>query len=130
MRTNEVLRAAALGLAGFMTQAPLLASGSIAAGRGISPRAAYTQGKALTFEKLVCVSCPLQKADLNRERARSLKDSLEARDEAQKPGTPDDEHIKVLCPAAGADACEGRPDEQELVHAYLTRRYKLLGRGP
>ena len=125
MRTHAVLRAVALGSAGFMLQAPLLASGSIAAGRGISPRAAYTQGKALTFEKLVCGSCPLQKADLNRERAQSLKDSLEARGEAKKPGTPDDEHIKVLCPAAGAAACEGRPDEQELVHHFLTRRYKL-----
>ena len=115
----------ALGLVGFMMQAPLLASGSIAAGRGVSPRAAYTQGKALTFKKLVCGSCPLRKADLNRERAQNLKNSLEARDEAQKPGTPDDEHIKVLCPAAGAAACEGKPDEQELVHYYLTRRYKL-----
>ena len=83
-------------------------------GRGDQPRDAYTQGKALTYQKLVCASCPIQKGELNRERAISLKDSLEARDEADKPGTPDDDHIKVL----------GR-DEQEMVHYFLTRRYRL-----
>lgn len=44
----------------------------------------------------------------------SLKDSLEARDEAVKPGTADDDHIHAL-----------ERDEQELVHFYLTRRFKL-----
>lgn len=97
-----------------LLQSSALASGSIAAGGAISPRDAYTQGKALTFQKLVCASCPIQKGGLNRERALSLKNSLEARDEADKPGTPDDDHIKVL----------GR-DEQEMVHYFLTRRYKL-----
>ncbi|MXX75784.1 MAG: hypothetical protein F4210_04605 [Holophagales bacterium] len=82
-------------------------------------------GKALTFQKLVCPSCPLQKRDLDRDRALSLKNSLEARDEADKPGTDDDEHINVLCPGAGEAACAEAPDEQELVHFYLTRRYKL-----
>ena len=99
--------------------------GSIAAGRGISARDAYTQGKALTFKKLVCASCPLQKTDLNKERALSLKNSLEARDEADRPGTADDDSIKVLCPGSKGGDCEGKPDEQELVHYYLTRRYKL-----
>ena len=62
----------------------------------------------------------------SRPRPRlSLKNSLEARDEAAKPGTADDENIAVLCPGAGDATCEGKPDEQELVHFYLMRRYKL-----
>ncbi len=112
-------------LATTLVSTALVASGSIAAGKGMNPRDAYTMGKALTFQKLVCASCPLQKRDLDRNRAMSLKDSLEARDEATKPGTADDEHIGVLCPGAGAAQCDGKPDEQELVHFYLTRRYKL-----
>ena len=83
------------------------------AGRS-APGDAYTQGKALTYQKLVCDSCPVQKGALDRERALSLKDSLEARDEADKPGTPDDDHIKVL-----------DRDEQEMVHYFLTRRFRL-----
>ncbi len=45
------------------------ASGSILAGIGISPRDAYTLGKSVTFQKLVCADCPLQAADLDRDRA-------------------------------------------------------------
>lgn len=120
------LRIAVLGaLLACLFQASALASGSIAAGRGISPRIAYTQGKAVTFKKLVCASCPLQRPELDRLRAASLKNSLEARDNDQKPGTPDDEHIQVLCPGTKAVGCDSDVDEQELVHYYLTRRYKL-----
>ena len=97
-----------------LLQTSALASGTIKAGGAISPRDAYMQGKVLTFEKLVCDSCPIRKGELDRERALSLRNSLEARDEADKPGTPDDDHIGVL----------GR-DEQEMVHYYLTRRYRL-----
>lgn len=97
-----------------LLQSSALASGSITAGGAINPRDAYTQGKALTFQKLVCASCPIQKGALDRERAISLKSSLESRDEEDKPGTPDDDHIKVL-----------ERDEQEMVHYYLTRRYRL-----
>ena len=68
-------------LVACLAQAALYASGTIAAGKGINPRDAYTMGKALTFQKLVCPSCPLQKRDLDRDRALSLKNSLEARDE-------------------------------------------------
>ncbi len=121
-RTISVLM---LILAGALLHASAYASGSISAGKGINPRDAYTMGKALTFQKLVCPSCPLQKGDLDRDRATSLKNSLEARDEAEKPGTADDENIAVLCPRADDATCEGKPDEQELVHFYLTRRYKL-----
>ena len=101
------------------------ASGSAAAGQGISPKNAYTQGKSITFSKLVCSSCPIQKGDLDRDRAMSLKNSLEARNMSEKPGTPDDEHIQVLCPGGSATGCEGAMDEQELVNYYLTRRYNL-----
>ena len=90
------------------------ASGSIKAGGSISPRDAYMQGKSLTFNKLVCNGCPIAQGDMNRSRAMSVKASLEARDEATKPGTPDDQHIQVL-----------DRTEQEMVHYYLTRRYKL-----
>ena len=104
----------AVVVGGALLQASAMASGSIKAGGAISPRDAYMQGKVVTFQKLACASCPLQKGELNRDRAVSLKNSLEARDEANKPGTADDGHIQVL----------GR-DEQEMVHYYLTRRYKL-----
>ena len=118
LRENEMSRKIAwwiaVGVVAALVQSSVLASGSIRPGGSISPRDAYTQGKALTFQKLVCASCPIAQGELNRERAMSLKNSLEARDEAVKPGTPDDDHIKVL----------GR-DEQEMVHYYLKRRFKL-----
>lgn len=103
-----------VGVSIVLLQTSISASGSIKPGGAINPRDAYTQGKALTFRKLVCSSCPISKNELDRERAVSLKDSLEARDEEEKPGTPDDQHIKVL-----------ERNEQELVHYYLKRRYKL-----
>ena len=112
-------------IAGGLLQASAYASGSLSTGQGISARSAYAMGKALTFQKLVCPSCPLKAADLTKERAMSLKNSLEARDAANKPGTPDDEHIAVLCPGSRAGGCDGKPDEQELVHYYLKRRFKM-----
>jgi len=107
---------------------PALASGSIGVGGGkTSPKKAYTQGKVVLFKKLVCSEskCPIKRNELNKTRAISLTKSLEARDKANKPGTPDDENIKVLCPGEKAGNCTGKADEQELVHHYLTRRYKL-----
>ena len=112
-------------LAGAFLQTSAFASGSLSSGGGVSARSAYAQGKALTFQKLVCPSCPIHKDELDRDRALSLKNSLEARDAAEKPGTPDDEHIAVLCPGNRGTDCNGKPDEQELVHYYLTRRYKM-----
>lgn len=99
---------------GVLLSSTALASGSITAGGAISPRDAYVQGKALTFKKLVCNGCPIERGALDRARAESLKNSLEARDEATKPGTEDDAHIAVL-----------EREEQEVVHYFLTRRYKL-----
>lgn len=106
--------AAAIVAVAALLQSSVFASGSITAGGAISPRDAYVQGKALTFKKLVCAGCPIERGALDRARAQSLKNSLEARDEAEKPGTPDDQHIAVL-----------ERDEQEVVHYFLTRRYKL-----
>ena len=110
---------------GALTSSPTLPSGSILAGQGINPRDAYTRGKAITFRKLVCADCPLQNRDLDRTRAESLKASLEARDAVEKPGTSDDENILVLCPGNRGTECDSEVDEQELVHYYLTRRFKL-----
>ncbi len=101
------------------------ASGSAAAGQGISAKSAYTQGKAITFNKLVCSSCPLKKGDLDRDRAMSLKNSLEARNMSQNATTQDDKAIQVLCPGSSATGCESGVDEQELVKYYLMRRYNL-----
>lgn len=114
-------------LTAFAVLVPPVASssGSILAGKGMNPRDAYTRGKALTFQKLVCADCPLQSSDLDRMRAESLKASLEARDAEEKPGTPDDEYILVLCPGNQGTQCDSEVDEQELVHYYLTRRFKL-----
>ena len=111
---RSIGRWVAVAAVGALLQSSVLASGSIVAGGSINARDAYVQGKSLTFKKLVCAGCPIQPGSLDRERALSLKNSLEARDEADKPSTEDDAHIGVL----------GR-DEQEMVHYYLTRRYKL-----
>ncbi len=112
-----VLLAAGVGL----FQVSVSASGSIGPGPGkVSPRAAYSQGKALTFRELVCDSCPLQKGDLDQDRARSLTASLEAAYEGNEAGSPDDAAVQVLC--TGADDCNLK---MELVHYFLTRRYKL-----
>ena len=91
-----VLIAAAM----LFVHVPAFASGSASAGDGVSPRSDYSKGKAITFSKLVCDTCSMKKADLNRESAMSLKDSL---DEMQDLSS----------------------EEKELVSEYLTRRYKL-----
>ena len=98
------------------------ASGSIGVGAGkLSPRAAYAQGKALTFQTLVCDGCPLQKSELNKNRAMSLTQSLEAAYEDRKAGTADDEVVQALC-GEGVEDCKLR---METVHYFLTRRFRL-----
>ena len=65
------LAAGAMGL-----QDAAEASGSIGAGGGkVSPRAAYSQGNSLTYDLLVCNSCPVRRLD--RERAETLRSGLE-----------------------------------------------------
>lgn len=115
-----VLAVAVLGL-----QSEAFASGSVGPGNSkVSARGAYTTGKALVFRELVCRNCPLQRRELDRQRARSLKASLEAAFAEEKPGTLDDDHIKVLCTGKvqSARECAAR---LQYVLAYLDRRYRL-----
>ncbi len=110
------------GTVGF-TPTPVPPSGSIGHGPGqISPRKAYAQGKALTFKVLVCDDdCPLQKDELDRDRALSLTASLVAVHEGEETGSPDDEAVQALC-GPGVDDCGIR---MEVVHYFLSRRFKL-----
>lgn len=108
-------------LFGF-TPTAVSTSGSIGTGPGqISPRKAYAQGKSLTFKVLACRGCPLQKSELDRDRAKSLAASLEAVYAEEETGSPDDEVVKTLC---GPDT-EDCGIRMEVVHYFLTRRYKL-----
>ena len=113
----------ALLLAGLGTSPPTeAASGSIGVGAGkLSPRAAYAQGKALTFKELVCDGCPLQKGELDKERAASLTRSLEAAYDGEQAGTADDDAVAALC-GEGVEDCKLR---METVHYFLSRRYRL-----
>ncbi len=102
-------------------RASVSASGSIGPGAGkVSPRAAYSQGKALTFRELACDTCPLQRGELDRDRARSLTASMEAVYEGNSTGSRDDEAVRALC--AGSGDCNLK---LELIHYFLTRRYRL-----
>ncbi len=104
-----------------LVSVPASASGSVTPGGGkINTRAAYALGKSITFRELVCRTCPMSRRELNRARARSLKDSLESAFDENKVSTPDDEHVKLLC--GKAEDCAAR---LELVNYYLTRRYRL-----
>lgn len=91
---------ALIAAAMLFVQVPAFASGSASAGDGASPRSDYAKGKAITFSKLVCDTCAMQKADLNSESAMTLRGSLGEME--------------------GLSA-----EEKELVSEYLTRRYKL-----
>ena len=116
-----VMLAAAIGL----VQGSAEASGSIGTGAGkVSPRAAYSQGKALTFDLLVCGSCPLQSDELDRDRAVSLTASLVAVHDGDTTGSPDDEAVAAVC---GGGTLQGEECSlrMELVHYFLTRRFKL-----
>ena len=109
---------AAIGLACTSVSA----SGSIGPGPGkISPRAAYSQGKKLTFDALACGGCPLQRNELDADRARSLTASLEAAYDGNETGSPGDAVVRALC-GPGVDDCNVR---MEVVHYFLTRRFKL-----
>ena len=103
----------------LLLHASVEASGSIGTGAGkVSPRAAYSQGKALTFDTLVCGDCPVQRLD--RNRAESLRADLEA---AHAAGDATAE-VAALCGGAAVqgDECTLK---LELVYYFLTRRYKL-----
>ncbi len=118
--------ASALFAAGAgLFQVSVSASGSVGPGTGkISPRAAYSQGKALTFDLLVCDSCPLSRGELDRERARSLATSLVAVHDGNKTGSADDESVVALCGGGAVEDGDCKL-KMELVHYFLTRRFKL-----
>ena len=112
------LFAAALGF----VYTSVTASGSIGPGPGkISPRAAYSQGKKLTFDALACDGCPLQRNELDADRARSLTASLEAACEGNATSPADDDAVQAVR-GPGSDDCNVR---MEVVHYFLTRRFKL-----
>ena len=101
------------------------ASGSIGTGAGkVSPRAAYSQGKALTFNEMVCDDCPIQKGELDRDRAESLTASLLAMYEGGQAQAGDSAAVSALCGGATVDD-EDCSLKMELVHYFLSRRYKL-----
>ena len=106
---------------------PAEASGSIGTGAGkISPRAAYSQGKALTFDVLICDTCPIQRDEFDRDRAQSLTTSLEAAYEGNPTDIPDDEAVvSALCSGEAVQDEEECKLRMELVHYFLSRRYKL-----
>ena len=110
-----------LALATGFASPEVNASGSFGPGGKLNTRGAYTLGKAITFRELVCRTCPIQRREFNRGRARSLLDSLAAAFDDVKPGTPDDDNIRALC----ATADESCAIKVELVHYYLKRRYRL-----
>ena len=108
-----------------MFQVVVSASGSVGPGAGkVSPRAAYSQGKALTFDLLVCDSCPLSRGELDRDRARSLTASLVAVHDGNETGSSDDNAVATLCGGTAVQS-EDCKLKMELVHYYLTRRFKL-----
>ena len=112
-----LLLVAAMALA----QLPASASGSVGPG-GVKAAASagYSRGKAITFRELVCRNCPIGKRDFNRERARSVKESIDAA-LAGRSGGAETDNIKALC-AGDAESCAGK---LEAVQYFLQRRYKL-----
>ena len=99
------------------------ASGSVGPGLGpMSGRGAYTLGKRLLFRELVCRrGCPIPRRGFDRDRARELKSSLDAAFEQDKPGTPDDEHVRILF----SDTPEESAANVAAVRTYLARRFRL-----
>ena len=109
----------------------VLASGSISTGSataGVSQYGQlYNQGKILFFGKIACSrsDCPVQRDRLNKSFAASLVESLRTRAELKFDDSEHDAIITVLCPGEKAGDCAGRPDEQEMVQYYLTRRFHI-----
>lgn len=99
------------------------ASGSVGPGLGpMSGRGAYTLGKRLLFRELVCRrGCPIPRRGFDRERASELKSSLDAAFEGDKPGTPDDEYVRILF----SDTPEESAANVAAVRTYLARRFRL-----
>ena len=108
-----------------------LASGSISTGNsGVSQFGQiYKQGKVAFFRKVACSrsACPVKRNQLSGNLATGLVESLRTRAELKFEESENDAIISVLCPGENAGDCAGRPDEQEMVQYYLTRRFNIKG---
>ena len=108
-----------------------LASGSISTGNsGVSQFGQiYKQGKMVFFRKVACSrsACPVKRNQLSGNLATGLVESLRTRAELKFEESENDAIISVLCPGENAGDCAGRPDEQEMVQYYLTRRFNIQG---
>ena len=109
-----------------------LASGSISAGSsGVSSQYGqlYKQGKVAFFRKVACsrAECPVKRDQVSSNLAAGLVESLRTRAELKFEEAENDAIISVLCPGENAGDCAGRPDEQEMVQYYLTRRFNIKG---
>ena len=106
-----------------------LASGSISTGSGgVSQYGQlYKQGKVLFFKKVACSreACPVKRDQVGADLAAGLVESLRTRAELKFETSENDAKISVLCPGENAGDCAGRPDEQEMVQYYLTRRFNI-----
>ena len=109
-----------------------LASGSISTGSsGVSSQYGqlYKQGKVAFFRKVACsrAECPVKRNQVSGGLAAGLVESLRTRAELKFEESENDAIISVLCPGENAGDCAGRPDEQEMVQYYLTRRFNIKG---
>ena len=108
-----------------------LASGSISTGNSSVSQFGqiYKQGKMVFFRKVACSrsACLVKRNQLSGNLAAGLVESLRTRAELKFEESENDAVISVLCPGENAGDCAGRPDEQEMVQYYLTRRFNIKG---
>lgn len=130
---NEIVYIAAWFCALITLLAPAtLASGSISTGgSGVGSQYGqlYKQGKVAFFRKVACSrsGCPVRRDQVSGSLAAGLVESLRTRAELKFEESENDAIISVLCPGEKAGDCAGRPDEQEMVQYYLTRRFNIKG---
>ena len=95
------------------------ASGSIGAGAGkVSPRAAYSQGKALAFDTLVCNGCPVQRLDSGR--AETLQDGQDGGHPEEV--APDGSQDETASPGGGtADPSDTAPESTAASTGHIGR---------
>ena len=120
MRSSHLAIVVAVGLC----LAAVVAQTSGSSGPGFSnpsSRGVYGLGKSVTFGELVCRRCPIPKRGFNRDRARSVKASLEAVFDESGPGLRDDDNVRVLLTGSK----EENAAKVNSVLAYLNRRYRF-----
>lgn len=130
---NQPLRTFVWSLVCVLALAPTaIASGSISVGSGSGVSQfgdLYKQGKIAFFKKVACSrpACPVKRDQVSDSLAGGLVESLRTRAELKLETSENDAIISVLCPGERAGDCAGRPDEQEMVQYYLTRRFNIKG---